>query len=143
MQAAKKIEGQDRWATLSGGISEKRNGDLYFASNSPMFNKYHVSVLEARWKLVQIIDHKPDKTEVENFLFDMIVDPQEKNNLVKVKPDEIKRLAKKIRNWRSQHPINGLFPLFLPMNYKKTISIVTHRAYAVKFYNSGTVIKDG
>jgi len=108
MQAAKKIEGQDRWATLSGGISEKRNGDLYFASNSPMFNKYHVSVLEARWKLVQIIDHKPDKTEVENFLFDMIVDPQEKNNLVKVKPDEIKRLAKKIRNWRSQHPINGL-----------------------------------
>ena len=106
--ATKKIDGQDRWNALTNSTEDTRNGDLYFASNSPMFNKYHVSVMEKRWKLVQIIDHGQTTTDVKNFLFDMDIDPEEKNNLAATHPDDVKRMAEKIRKWRAQHPINGV-----------------------------------
>lgn len=108
MQMTKKMDGQDRWAALTGDETAARKGDLYFASNSPILDKYHVSVMEERWKLVQIIDHISAATEVENFLFDMKADPQETKNLAADHPDEVKRLANKIRKWRALHPINGV-----------------------------------
>ncbi len=108
MGAEKKLDGQDRWQALINSGEDHRNGDLYFASNSPILDKYHVSVMEKRWKLVQIIDHKSAETEVENFLFDIAIDAQEKDNLAKSNPDVVKRLAGKIRKWRALHPINGL-----------------------------------
>jgi len=108
MQHEKKLDGQDRWAALMNSGEDPRNGDLYFASNSPIFDKYHLSVMEKRWKLVQIIDHKSASTDVENFLFDIIKDPEEKNNLAEVNPKEVERMAKKILKWRAQHPINGV-----------------------------------
>ena len=104
----KTLDGQDRWAALTNSEEDPRRGDLYFASNSPILDKYHVSVLEERWKLVQIIDHVSASTEVENFLFDMTVDAEEKNNLAEANPDIVKRLAGKIRKWRAQHPVNGV-----------------------------------
>lgn len=104
----KAIDGQNRWDAIKGGVTDERDGDLYFASNSPMFNRYHVSVMEERWKLVQIIDHLSASTKVENFLFDMSVDPTEKNNLANANPKEIERMAKKIVKWRAMHPINGV-----------------------------------
>lgn len=108
MNVAKPLDGQDRWAAMSQGIKEQRDGDLYFASNSPLFNRYHVSIIEDRWKLVQIIDHQPNSTEIENFLFDLPADPGEENNLADAHPADVERLSKKIRKWRSQHPINGV-----------------------------------
>ena len=104
----KKLDGQDRWDALMKAGEDPRNGDLYFASNSPIFDKYHVSVLEKRWKLVQIIDHRSASTEVENFLFDITADAKEKNNLAEANPDIVKRMADKIRKWRALHPINGV-----------------------------------
>ena len=108
MGHSKNLDGQDRWDALMNEGEDPRTGDLYFASNSPIFDKYHVSVLEKRWKLVQIIDHKSASTDVENFLFDMAVDAEEKNNLAEANPDVVKRMAKKIQNWRALHPINGV-----------------------------------
>ena len=108
MKHDKTIDGQDRWAALMDSGETPRQGDLYFASNSPIFDKYHVSVMEERWKLVQIIDHKSASTEVENFLFDIVVDAEEKNNLAESNPSVVKRLAEKIRKWRALHPINGV-----------------------------------
>lgn len=104
----KELDGQNRWEALQHSGEDLRTGDLYFASNSPILDKYHVSVLEKRWKLVQIIDHKSASTEVEYFLFDMNVDSEEKNNLADANPDIVKRLADKIRKWRALHPVNGV-----------------------------------
>jgi len=104
----KKIDGQDRWRAMISSGDDPRKGDLYFASNSPIFNKYHLSVLEAKWKLVQIIDHQSQSTEVENFLFDLPNDPGEQNNLADRHPEHVERMAEKIRMWRSRHPINGV-----------------------------------
>ena len=42
--------GQSRVDTIVSSVEDPRNGDLYFASNSPIFNKYHVAVLEKKWK---------------------------------------------------------------------------------------------
>jgi len=108
MKHEKDLDGQARWSALKNSGEDPRNGDLYFASNSPIFGKYHVSVMEERWKLVQIIDHKSAETEVENFLFDMNVDAEEKNNLAETNPAIVKRLAGKIQKWRALHPINGV-----------------------------------
>lgn len=108
MGTEKPLDGQDRWGELMNSGEDPRTGDLYFASNSPILDKYHVSVLEKRWKLVQIIDHKSASTEVENFLFDITVDAEEKNNLAEAKPKIVARMADKIRKWRALHPINGV-----------------------------------
>lgn len=107
-QNVKPLDGEDRWDAIAGPMLQPRTSDLYFASNSPMFNRYHVSVMEERWKLVQIIDHKSASTEVETFLFDIVADPSEANNLAKTHPEIVERLADKIRAWRAQHPINGV-----------------------------------
>ncbi len=107
MGTAKSLDGMDRWAEIVGEAQSPR-GDLYFGSNSPMFNRYHVSVLEERWKLVQVIDHRSASTTVENFLFDLGADPGEQNNLAEAYPEEVARMADKIRLWRAEHPINGV-----------------------------------
>jgi len=104
----KKLDGQDRWAAMKNSGEDPRKGDLYFASNSPIYNKFHVSIMEERWKLVQIIDHDWNEVGIENFLFDLPNDPSEKNNLADANPDIVKRMAKKIRKWQAQHPINGV-----------------------------------
>jgi arylsulfatase A-like enzyme len=104
----KPLDGQSRVDTIVSSVEDPRNGDLYFASNSPIFNKYHVAVLEKKWKFVQIIDHKSQSTEVENYLFDIISDPGEEENLSEKYPLRVNNMAEKIRKWRSNHPINGV-----------------------------------
>ena len=104
----KPLDGKSRVDTIVSSVEDPRNGDLYFASNSPIFNKYHVAVLEKKWKFVQIIDHKSQSTEVENYLFDIISDPGEEENLSEKYPLRVHNMAEKIRKWRSNHPINGV-----------------------------------
>ena len=107
-QTKKPMDGQDRWSALSSSDTAARQGELFFGSNSPIYNRFHVGVIDGDWKLVQVIDHKNAETTVENFLFHLAEDPNEKNNLAEEHPDRVKELAKKINDWRSQHPINGV-----------------------------------
>ena len=107
-QAEKPMDGQNRWPALSSGRGVVRQGPLFFGSNSPIYNRFHVGVIDGDWKLVQIIDHKNAETTVENFLFHLSEDLNEQNNLAEKHPDRVKTLAKKINDWRSQHPINGV-----------------------------------
>lgn len=108
MDAEKSLDGQGLWQKISSGDQSGRNGDLYFGSNSPLFNRYHVSVMEEKWKLVQIIEHHHSSTDVDTFLFDIVADPGEKTNLADANPAVVERMAKKIEKWRSQYPINGV-----------------------------------
>ena len=118
----KKADGRSRWKALTNEKTDPRDGDLYFGSNTPIYNRFHVSVMEDKWKLVQVIDHQSLNTEVESFLFDIVADPSEENNLAEAYPNEVKRLSEKIRKWRAQHPINGVraalspHPGWLPPN---------------------------
>jgi hypothetical protein len=108
MGTEKPIDGQSRWPALSGQTEAPRQGDLYFASNSPIFNRYRVSLIEEKWKLVQVIDHGQTETTLENYLFDIEADPGEATNMAEANPGEVERMAEKIRHWRAKHPINGV-----------------------------------
>ena len=105
----KKIDGVNRWSTITGEKVSKRKGALYFASNIPVHNKFQLGVIDGKWKLVQNIDHKMTSTEFNNQLFDLDADPYEKNDLTKDYPNVVKKLNKKINKWRSLHPIGGSY----------------------------------
>lgn len=107
--AQKKIDGVNRWSTISGEKATKRKGDLYFASNIPVYNKFQLGVIDGKWKLVQNIDHKMTSTEFSNQLFDLDADPFETNDLKDEHPAVVNRLNKKINKWRSLHPIGGSY----------------------------------
>lgn len=106
--AEKPLDGQDVWTTLLDGEAQVRDGRLFFASNSPIYNRFHMAVIEGDWKLVQIIDHTFAETEVETMLFDLAEDPSEANDLSSQFPDRVEDLSKAIRDWQAQHPINGV-----------------------------------
>ena len=105
----KKIDGVNRWSTITGENVSKREGALYFASNIPVYNKFQLGVIDGKWKLVQNIDHKMTSTEFGNQLFDLEADPYEKNDLTEDYPAVVKKLNKKINEWRSLHPIGGSY----------------------------------
>ena len=105
----KKIDGVNRWSTITGENVSKREGALYFASNIPVYNKFQLGVIYGKWKLVQNIDHKMTSTEFNNQLFDLEADPYEKNDLTEDHPGVVKKLNKKINEWRSLHPIGGSY----------------------------------
>jgi len=145
MGETKPLDGKSRWSAITQDGDQARAGDLYFASNSPLFNRYHVSVIEEPWKLVQIIDHGSSQTELENFLFNLKTDPYEKDNLAETHPDRVKKMADKIRKWRAQHPINGVRVALTPhpgwrapLDYAKSVqSAQTINDEAYEGYVSG------
>ena len=46
--------------------------------------------------------HLQDRDDVKEYLFDLERDPAEKNNLLKVQPEEVLRLKKLLHNWEQQ-----------------------------------------
>ncbi|MEM9704731.1 MAG: arylsulfatase [Pseudomonadota bacterium] len=112
--AEKELDGQNRLPALTGDSEQPRQGPLYFGSNSPIYNRFHVGVIDGDWKLVQIIDHGNRETTVETFLFNLISDPNEKTNLANDNPKIVDRLSDAINDWRAQHPINGVLVGLVP-----------------------------
>ena len=130
--ASKPLDGKNRWSAMTQVGAIPREGALYFASNSPLFNRYHVSVIEDPWKLVQIIDHGSTQTDLETFLFNLQNDPFEKTDLADQYPERVKKMADKIRKWRAQHPINGVRVALTPhpgwrapLDYAKSVQPAT------------------
>ena len=101
------IDGQNRWAAIKNNAPDVRTGPLFFASNSPIYNRFHVSVIDGDSKLVQVIDHANTSTTVNSELFNLASDPYEKNDLSGEQPAEVERLATMINQWRAQHPVGG------------------------------------
>ncbi len=100
-------DGRDLWEVLSAGRVEPRNGDRFFASESPTRDPYQVAVISGRWKLIQQIDRQQTTTTVKNLLFDIAADPNEARDLSVANPERVADLAERIRAWRSLHPVGG------------------------------------
>lgn len=113
-QNEKKIDGRNRWPTITGERVTQRAEPLYFASNIPVYNRFQLGVIDGKWKLVQNIDHQATATEFENLLFDIEADPYEKNDLTETFPGIVKRLNKKINAWRALHPVGGSYVKISP-----------------------------
>jgi len=101
------LDGRDQWDALSEGTSEPREGDLFFAAESPTRDTYQVAVISGRWKLIQQIDRQQTSMTVKNMLFDIEADPSEKSDVSAANPERVADLAERIRAWRALHPVAG------------------------------------
>ena len=67
----------------------------------------HLAVIDLPWKLVQIVHEVQTEIRIRNFLFRILEDPNEKEDLAAAHPEIVEKLAGRIHRWRSQHPMAG------------------------------------
>ena len=114
MNNTKMIDGRDMWPAIMEQEEIPLKDDIYFVSEIPNYGHFHTTVFNKKWKLVQSISTSLLEIKVENKLFDIANDPYEYHDLAAQKPNLVKEMAKKIRNWRALHPIAGTRTLLVP-----------------------------
>ena len=114
MKNTKMIDGRDMWPAIMEQEEIPLKDDIYFVSEIPNYGHFHTTVFNKKWKLVQSISTSLLEIKVENKLFDIANDPYEYHDLAAQKPNLVKEMAKKIRNWRALHPIAGTRTLLVP-----------------------------
>ena len=114
MNNTKMIDGRDMWPAIMEQEEIPLKDDIYFVSEIPNYGHFHTTVFNKKWKLVQSISTSLLEIKVENKLFDIANDPYEYHDLAAQKPNLVKEMAEKIRNWRALHPIAGTRTLLVP-----------------------------
>ncbi len=114
MNNTKMIDGRDMWPAIMEQEEIPLKDDIYFVSEIPNYGHFHTTVFNKKWKLVQSISTSLLEIKVENKLFDIANDPYEYHDLASQKPNLVKEMAEKIRNWRALHPIAGTRTLLVP-----------------------------
>lgn len=108
------LDGRNMWPVLHDGVSASPAPPIFFASEIPLPGMIHLAVIDPPWKLVQIVIERQTEIQTRNFLFRILEDPNEENNLAAEKPKVVERLAGEIRTWRSQHPMAGTRGTLVP-----------------------------
>jgi arylsulfatase B len=101
------LDGRSLWPAISGGEKMRREELLFFASETPIRGTFNITAFDDEWKLVQRIEQGLLSADVENFLFDVANDPNERNNLASAHPDIVAEMAKEIHQWRTMYPVAG------------------------------------
>ena len=114
MKNTKMIDGRNMWPAITKQEDIPLKDDIYFVSEIPNYGHFHTTVFNNKWKLVQSISTSLLEIKVENKLFDISNDPYEFQDLASQKPNLVKDMAEKIRNWRALHPIAGTRTLLVP-----------------------------
>ena len=107
-------DGRSLWPAIHDGRNMPREDDVFFASETPIYGHFNLTVFNEEWKLVQEILQDQVTTTVTNHLFRVSEDPNEYNNLAAAHPDVVQELADRIRYWRSLHPIHGTRSYLVP-----------------------------
>ena len=102
------------WPAISKGQKQPREDYVFFGSEIPIYGRYHFTVFNDEWKLMQEIEQDQLAISVTNHLFRINEDPNEYNNLAAIHPDVVEDLAEEIRNWRALYPINGTRSKLVP-----------------------------
>lgn len=101
------LDGSSLWPAISRGKKAPREDYVFFASETPIYGHFNLTVFNDDWKLVQEIQQDQLTTTVTNHLFKIVDDPNEYSNLAPTHPDKVQELAELIRDWRALYPING------------------------------------
>ncbi len=112
--ARKKLDGKNLWPALSGGEKIPREEYVIFASETPLYGSQSFAALNEEWKLVQRVERGLDSIEISYLLFNLREDPYEYRNLAQDHPGRVRKMAAKIRNWRSLHPVSGVRSQLVP-----------------------------
>ncbi len=108
------LDGRNMWPAISQGKRIAVEEPLFFASETPIYGHFNLTVFDDEWKLVQEIEQDQLTTTVTNHLFRIAEDPFEFDNLAPQHPDVVQRLAERIRDWRALYPINGTRSQLVP-----------------------------
>ena len=100
-------DGASLWPAIRDGRAAPRRSDVFFASETPIYGHFNLTLFNEEWKLVQEIQQDQVTTTVTNHLFRISEDPNEYNNLAAAHPDLTAAMAERIRNWRALYPIHG------------------------------------
>ncbi|CAH0991505.1 Arylsulfatase [Sinobacterium norvegicum] len=106
-QNQRKFDGINMWPAIADGKKIVRDDYLFFASETPIYGHFNLTIFNNQWKLIQVVDQDQMSTTVTNYLFDINNDPYEYNNIAANHPSVVADLAGKIHDWRALYPING------------------------------------
>lgn len=101
------LDGKSLWPSISSGKPAPRDEYLFFASETPIYGQFNLTVFNDEWKLIQEVEQDQLTISVTNHLFRIAEDPNEYNNLAESHPQKVSELAELIRDWRALYPING------------------------------------
>ncbi len=108
------LDGRSLWSSIVDGQSAPREDYLFFASETPNFGQFNLTIFNDEWKLIQEVEQDQLTTDVVTHLYRISDDPNEYNNLADEYPGVVADLATRIRDWRAIYPINGTRSKLMP-----------------------------
>ena len=108
------FDGKSLWPSITKGKKAPRKDYVFFASETPIYGHFNITVFNDEWKLIQIVDQDQLETKVVHKLFKIAEDPYEYNDLSEQHPQVVAKLAKEIQHWRALYPINGTRSQLVP-----------------------------
>ncbi|KEI69334.1 sulfatase-like hydrolase/transferase [Endozoicomonas elysicola] len=101
------LDGRSLWPSIIEGEEAPRDEYVFFASETPIYGHFNLTLFNDEWKLVQVVDQEQITTTVINHLFKISEDPYEYNNLADQHPEIVAELSSQMRQWQSLYPVNG------------------------------------
>jgi len=101
------LDGRNMWPAIAQGEAVPLEKPLMFASEIPIYGSFKFTAFDESWKLVQEVEQEQLSVTVTNYLFDILKDPNEYNNLASAYPEVVEQLSEAIHEWRALYPING------------------------------------
>ncbi len=100
-------DGSSLWPAIAHGQPAPRQEPVFFASETPIYGHFNLTLFDDTWKLVQEVRQDQLTTTVTNHLFKIADDPNEYTNLAAEHPGVVEEMAEGIRSWRALYPISG------------------------------------
>jgi arylsulfatase A-like enzyme len=100
VSGTKPLDGMNLWPLLEAGKTEPRQ-ELFFAVQAETGPKQH-ALRSGDWKYIRI--DASDKGPEQEFLFNVVEDPTEKNDRSKEQPEKVKDLKQRMAKWIALHP---------------------------------------
>ncbi len=104
---SRKLDGRNLSPALLEGKPMPIEEPVFFASETPIYGHFNLTLFDDKWKLVQVVDQDQLTADVTYYLFDRKADPLEYENQAEAHPDIVRDMASQIRQWRALYPING------------------------------------
>jgi arylsulfatase A-like enzyme len=103
----RELDGRDMWPAIAEGKRIPLGRYLFFASETPIKGAFSLTAFDDEWKLVQEVSQGLLSAEVTNYLFRIVGDPYEYDNLATSHPDVVASMAAAIHDWRMMYPVSG------------------------------------